>query len=284
MMFAYYRRSGLLLLLVFVILFGCDGPTAPSPAGKQAPAPQYSLQPSPVEVTPPGTIEHTAEGRPYFLAAPAADRPTALFLVLHGLANGTFTIARQTGFTAYGQAHHVAIAYPVGIRHAWNAGTCCGSDHQDDTAYLVAVVHDAERHLHINPERVYIVGFSNGGMMALRAICERPDIFAAAGVMGGDLVAACEPRPGVKQRPLQVRQLQGGADAVVPYAGGLSKFLGLRLPPVSNERRRLPPGSNIDITLLPRLSHAWATVANSGVDATSLFADWLLGHWLRYVD
>ena len=273
-----YRRSRGLLVLLLVVLLGCGGANTPSPVGKQTPSPQYSLQPSPVEVTPPGTVEHTAEGRPYFLAAPATDRPAALILVLHGLGNGTFTIARQTGFTAYGQAHHLAIAYPVGIRHAWNAGICCGGDHQDDTAYLVAVVHDAQRHLHLDPQHVYVVGFSNGGMMALKASCERPDIFAAAGVMAGDLVTTCEPQPGVKKRPLHVRQLHGGQDAVVPYAGGLSRFLGLDLPPVSDEGRRLPTGSMIDITLLPRLSHAWATVANSGVDATSLFADWLLGH------
>ena len=234
-----------------------------------------------MEVIPPGTVEHTAEGRPYFLSAPPTNRPTALVLVLHGLANGTFTIARQTGFTAYGQAHHLAIAYPVGVRHAWNAGSCCGGAHQDDTAYLVAVVRDVQRHLHVDAARVYVVGFSNGGMMALTVLCQRPDVFAAAGVMAGDLVTQCEPHAGVRKRPLSVRQLQGQRDAVVPYAGGFSSFLALDLPPVSDEARRLPAGSTLDLTVLPGLAHGWATDTNSKVDATRVIADWLLKHPLR---
>jgi len=32
---------------------------------------------------------------------------------------------------------------------------------------------------------LHIVGFSNGGMMALRAICSAPETFAAAGSVSG---------------------------------------------------------------------------------------------------
>jgi poly(3-hydroxybutyrate) depolymerase len=96
---------------------------------------------------------------------------------------------------------------------AWNAGTCCGGATSDDVAYLRDVVKAVELRTPIDPRRVYVIGLSNGGMMALKAVCEAPDIFAAAGSVAGPyLGTSCK-------RPVWIH-LHDARDPIVPYYGG----------------------------------------------------------------
>ena len=96
---------------------------------------------------------------------------------------------------------------------AWNAGVCCGGSTADDLKYLRDVVAAVERRTSIDPRRIYVVGLSNGGMMALKAVCEAPDIFAAAGSVAGPyLGTTCK-------RPVWIH-LHDAKDPIVPYYGG----------------------------------------------------------------
>ena len=62
----------------------------------------------------------------------------------------------------------------VAGRRAWNAGICCAFALRNDVGYLVDVVNASSQAVPVDATRVYVVGFSNGGMMALRAICSAP--------------------------------------------------------------------------------------------------------------
>ena len=61
----------------------------------------------------------------------------------------------------------------VAGRRAWNAGICCALALRNDVGYLVNVVNAVSQAVPVDATRVYVVGFSNGGMMALQAICQR---------------------------------------------------------------------------------------------------------------
>lgn len=265
-------------------LLACSGKPQQFTAAAPAPSPRLQRTPGGPLVRPafdPGQLQRTelrrVGNRVYYLFAPPhSDRPVPLILVLHGLNTGPGRVASDSRFTSYAAGHELALAYGVGLSRAWNAGNCCRGDKADDTGYLVSVVFDAEHHVRIDPRRIYVVGFSNGGMMAFRAVCERPDVFAAGGVMSGRLVTSCRPRKGIRGRPLHIRQFQGLADSTTPPAGGPNKLLHMDLPPIRSEVNRLPARSELDITLLPTLGHEWATTANSGTDATSEFSEWLL--------
>jgi poly(3-hydroxybutyrate) depolymerase len=96
---------------------------------------------------------------------------------------------------------------------AWNAGICCGGSTADDVKYLRDVVTAVERRVPIDRRRVYVIGLSNGGMMALKAVCEAPDVFAAAGSVAGPyLGSSCK-------RPVWLH-LHDAKDPIVPYYGG----------------------------------------------------------------
>ena len=103
----------------------------------------------------------------------------------------------------------------VAGRRAWNAGICCALALRNDVGYLVDVVNAVSQAVPVDATRVYVVGFSNGGMMALRAICSAPDVFAAAGSVSGPFLGTTCARP-------IWRHIAAAADPIVPVFGGIS--------------------------------------------------------------
>ncbi len=153
-----------------------------------------------------------------------------LLIVLHGSGADGGTIRRQTNFDSLSEIYHVAVVYPdgstglFGIGSDWNAGECCGSASRqdvDDVGFIRAVIAETKRHLPIDPRRVYVAGFSDGGRMAYHFACAASPEVAAIGVVSGSLVdARCKPA-----RPVPVAIIHGTADKDVPYAdSALSPF------------------------------------------------------------
>ena len=130
----------------------------------------------------------------------------ALVIALHGAGGSGEGFARETGFDAEAARAGFRAVYPDGSEHDWNAGFCCpfGSPPSvDDVAFLGSVI-DAEA----KPGwKVFVLGFSNGGMMAYRLACDIPARITAIGVVGSDS-EECAPQP-----PLPaILHLQGTAD------------------------------------------------------------------------
>ncbi len=245
------RRAGL-WLLALLILGSCVS-TGGGSGAQPAPAPSGKLTvPSAL-----GTAGRTFVLRPSTVAGP---RP--LVLVLHGWGDTSADIERQSGATAFAAARGFTVAYPQGLQNAWNAGGCCAGVRSDDLQFLRDVVTEVSQLTAVDRQRVYLWGFSNGGMMAFRAMCQLSGEFAAIGVVAGVLWTGC---------PLPVRAyvLHGLADLGVPYRGGYSYFLNATVPASSTEGRRLPAGSVLKVHTVAGLHHVWPTVKNSGVDAVA---------------
>ncbi len=147
---------------------------------------------------------------------------------------------------------------------AWNAGTCCAVPTRNDVGYLVDVVSSVEGTVPVDTSRVYIVGFSNGGMMALDAICSAPTVFAAAGSVSGPFLGtACA-------RPIW-RHIAAAADEVVPPAGGVPAGLpelgvvrdwcGCSFPATTTEAARY--GYFASVLISPTGGHTWPTPTSS---------------------
>lgn len=210
-------------------------------------------------------------GRAYVLHVPpllrraprlAEGRPA--MIVLHGLLSDPATEAQSTGFDALADRDGVLVAYPVGARRSFNAGLCCGEavvQGVDDVAFLTEVVNDLRAR---GASRISVVGFSNGGMMAYRFGCARPDLVDTVGVMSGTLeIPRCEGR-------IKALHLHGEKDTAVPYHGEeyserLQAFL--RAVPTI---KAAAPGSDITIRVLKGYNHRW-TQPGDEVDATAEF-------------
>jgi polyhydroxybutyrate depolymerase len=166
---------------------------------------------------------------------PAYDGRTELPLVvvLHGAFSTSRSIARRSGFTRLSDTEGFLVIYPDGygffdlLRH-WNAGHCCGrarSKKIDDVGFLDAVIDDVERRLRVDRRRAYIVGESNGAMLAYLYAARRADrIAAAAAVVGtiGSRPSSAEPEQRIPppSAPVPMLIIHGLDDQIVPFDGG----------------------------------------------------------------
>jgi polyhydroxybutyrate depolymerase len=156
----------------------------------------------------------------------APDERLPLLLYLHGLGGSGSEALASPDLRALAQRHRMVLVAPDGNldregRRFWNAGgACCNFDGKavNDVARLEALIYHWTQRPEIDPARVYIVGFSNGGFMAHRLACYMDDRLAAIVSIGGAGRApeeACAP-----VSTIAVLEIHGDADPIVRYAGG----------------------------------------------------------------
>ncbi len=153
----------------------------------------------------------------------------ALVLVFHGSRQSGEIHRAFTGGAYDALADRGAlVAYLDGYRGNWNdarresrfPARLAGID---DVAFARAVIARLGETHSIDPDRVYAIGYSNGGQMVMRLLHE-----PASPLAGGAIVAATLPEPDSfllpqllpAPHPVPVLLVHGTADPVVPYAGG----------------------------------------------------------------
>jgi polyhydroxybutyrate depolymerase len=161
-------------------------------------------------------------------------RPLLVFL--HGLGasgKGAFDVL---GLRALGEKERIFVIAPDGRvdskgRRFWNAHpACCDFDQTGaaDVERLKGLIHDITTSFSIDPARLYVVGFSNGGFMAQKLACSYGHVLSAVAS-----IAAAHPPDEVcalGKQPLAVLEIHGDADDVVSYRGG-TLFQKPGLPP-----------------------------------------------------
>lgn len=161
--------------------------------------------------------------RPVRAFRPAKQQgPAAIILVLHGYGGEGPSQLDWFGVGSLDAAHVVAPDGTLdGTGHRfWNANdTCCDFEaHRvDDVKYLLSLVDDVAANHAVDRARVYAVGLSNGGAMALRLACDAADKIAAVVSIAAPMPqnVTCTP-----SRPVAFRQLHGTADPLVKFNGG----------------------------------------------------------------
>jgi polyhydroxybutyrate depolymerase len=174
------------------------------------------------------SLTHDGLRRSYQVHFPL-NRPSAsprpVVLVLHG-GNGADarTMARRTGYNALADREGFIVVYPSGIDGQWNdgRGSAFGrapdNRRVDDVGFISAVIDDVVRRREADPERVYVTGFSNGGMMTFRLGIEIGDRLAA--IAAGIANLPVNLRSEMPVRPLPVLVMNGTEDPMVPWEGG----------------------------------------------------------------
>ena len=140
--------------------------------------------------------------------APGERRP--LVILLHGLGGSGAHLFQAGRLGELARAHRLFVVAPDGTpdrarRLFWNAGdACCNFDRLaiDDVARLRALIDEWRARPGVDPARVYVVGFSNGGFMAHRLACDAADRIAAVASIAG---AAPDPAFGAAAPPVAHR-------------------------------------------------------------------------------
>ena len=267
------RKHALWLLLVCAVVLPARVGLTPTVASARVPVPAVAG----------ATMVWTHDsyqGRPrgYLLHVPVGlSVPAPLVLVLHGLRQDPQRIRDFSDTDRIADRNGFVVAYPGGAAGSWNAGFCCGdaaAQGVDDLAFLDHVIAGIRARTLVDPARIYLEGYSNGGMMALRYACERPTVVAAVAVVAGSVTAGCSPAA-----PVAALDLHGGRDTVVPVRGGVSHTLRIAFGPVRDGLSGFAArGGDVEVEVLPRASHRWMTRAEDGLDAGESLWDWLRDH------
>ncbi|QQG35350.1 MAG: alpha/beta fold hydrolase [Micavibrio aeruginosavorus] len=174
--------------------------------------------------------------RAYYLYAPSSLKENAfqypLIIALHGGGSSPERLIDATQFSTRAREDDMIVAYPVGTgdsdtRRYWNARACCSSAQENlaaDEEFIEALLTELVQTLPVDRKRIYIAGFSNGGMLAYRLASRLGDRLAAVGVVAGAMFDD-QPRP---IAPVSIIMFHGLADNVVPAKGGIGKKSGMK--------------------------------------------------------
>jgi polyhydroxybutyrate depolymerase len=219
------RRAWLPVLLL-VTGAGACATTPPSTAVQDAAARSVSstTTTAPTET---GSLELGPADRPAQLVAPeVAGDAAPLVVLLHGYGASGPMIDGYLGITEQAASRGLYVLLPNGTtdgsgKQFWDAtAACCNftGTPVDDVAYLGGLIDEALAERPIDPDRIYVMGHSNGGFMSYRLACDLADKVTAIAVLAGaDAPAAEDCTP---SRPVSVLHLHGTADPLITYDGG----------------------------------------------------------------
>ncbi|TNE74041.1 MAG: T9SS type A sorting domain-containing protein [Bacteroidetes bacterium] len=141
---------------------------------------------------------------------------------LHGIGDNAQNIA-NIGYNVMADTARFIVIYPQGELNglgqtSWNNGTIISSS-ADDLSFFNAMMNLMINDYNADPSRIYVSGFSMGGIMSYHLACNLNDRVAAIGVMSGAMSQSdytnCAPA-----YLTPVMHIHGTADGTVPYDNG----------------------------------------------------------------
>ena len=166
-----------------------------------------------------------------YYESPLDRRPSIpLVLGLHGYSSHYMAQDSYFGLSRLVNSYNFALVLANGTmdelgNRFWNATDfCCGiaGSRPDDVAYLTELVEEAAEH--VNIDRVFVTGMSNGGFMSYRLACESLPWLAGIVVVAGSSFSdetRCD-----TASPLSVLHVHGTADEVISFEGGSNPDIG----------------------------------------------------------
>jgi len=146
---------------------------------------------------------------------PDSAKPAPLIVALHPFLGTPRSMRKKTRFDALARSNGFLVAYPEGKRRRWNDGRDPGA-RVDDVAYLSALIDSLVSAGQADPARVFLAGHSNGGGMAMRMACDRPDLIAGIAVAATKISTNYQCPQG---RPVPAIFFHGTQDPIAPPNG-----------------------------------------------------------------
>ena len=224
----------------------------------------------------------------------------ALVVVLHQEGGTPAGVAIETALEELRRSG-ATLAYPAGVHRSWDAGKCCGTSRTqgiDDIAFLDAVVDDAAKQAPVDISRIALVGYSSGGMLTYRYVCQRPGRLAVAVVVSGSLESDCAGNitaPNVLalhgkldgtiglNRPRFIKALGLAPRPAVSSLSILTRSAGCNAVPATSQGRGAEVrqwvgcrGGSVQAQLVSQAGHGWA-----GLDASRRTLAFLGDHLLK---
>ncbi|MCB2223568.1 MAG: alpha/beta hydrolase fold domain-containing protein [Actinobacteria bacterium] len=214
------RRIAALSLVLALMAAACSGDDTGGSSTTAATATDAGLELAPGTVTA-GAIQVGDTTRIYLVAVPPGYDPAVpapLLFDLHGRGGTAPGQAVVSGITALAWTYGYVVVHPqaAGDIPTWAVWPVL-PEAAGEIDFFEMVLDSIESELNIDPDRVFVMGYSNGGGMAARLACDLADRITAVGVFGGSHEGwqACGP-----VEPVPILAIHGLADTVVPFEGG----------------------------------------------------------------
>ena len=163
-------------------------------------------------------VQHEDRTRQALIDAQPDVRNAPMLIVLHGGLAGPMTVRRRAGVTLASKGW--VVAWPSAIDD-WNDGRVDWKgnpyDTADDVGFLRKMVDELSALGMVDPGRVFVAGPSIGGVMALRMLCDAPDLIAGVAVAIASFPKGTDCKSG-PSRP--VIYVHGTDDSIMPPDGG----------------------------------------------------------------
>lgn len=193
-------------------------------------------------------LQSEGRARAYDIHVPAdydGKSPLPVMVVLDGVNGQTQGVrAAESQMNNIADANKFAVVYPyaepghsiplVSNVHSWNAegtGLTNTFSEYDDRNFIDDVLKDVRGRIAVDNNRLYGVGFSEGGLFMNYYQATRPGTFAGIGSVHGTIMGS-EPNPG---SPVDAVIIHGTNDKMLPYGGGRGLMTAL-MPKASDSK------------------------------------------------
>lgn len=178
-------------------------------------------------------LKHDGLSRTYALYLPKGYNPRSSLPLLIALHGGTgdakkWPVYTNNGFERLADRDKFLLVYPEGIEGQWNdkrgvRDFAAQRDNVDDIGFIGVLIDFFIANYPVDRDRVYVLGASNGGMMANYVGAEYSDKVAAIATViasiPDNLLPLMKPR-----HPISVLMINGTEDPLVQWRGGVVKF------------------------------------------------------------
>ncbi|MBY0358695.1 MAG: alpha/beta hydrolase fold domain-containing protein [Candidatus Obscuribacterales bacterium] len=159
----------------------------------------------------------------YVPSSYSSDQAVPLVLLLHGGGGLGSQMLRFTGFDLLAEVQNFIVVCPDGVERHWNDGRLglsyrAHAENIDDVAFVAELADKLKDEFNIDPARIYVAGFSNGGMMTFRLGLELGDKLAGIAAVAANLPLELADKK-YKSR-LPVLLVHSTIDPIVSFAGG----------------------------------------------------------------
>lgn len=256
----------------------------------------------------PGTLIAAGAKREYLLYVPKsydATKSMPLVISLHTAMSWPAAAMHISQWNAVADEQGFIVAYPAGTGGWSRSWEMTGSDlpsRMPDVIFITRLIDTLEAAYHIDKQRIYANGMSNGGGMAFVLSCTLAGRIAAVGMVSPGLYPDwnwC-----TEHRPVPVITFHGTADPIAPYKGGRSKFGDATFPGVADfmanwaRRNRCKPEPLQAAIVADVTRHLYTDCADDAAvilyeiqgeghqwpGGTPIAATWMVGPYSRSID